>query len=349
MLAPAPRRAPLAALLIAAVVSGGCLSQTYEIHKPELARLAATPPELRGARVEVEQELFGTELEAAPPVSAHTQVVVVGTVDVGPGQPPPGRRPPPGHGGVPTGGGGGSGSGGSGKAWNAKEAAVAVLVLAAFGLVIAAAVEAQRYEGTVQLHPMHPVHLFGYDGGYTVLPLAQLDPNVAAWTRRALIRSNEGPFLTLQRAPLRRRGWSYGLHLGVSQLASADGTKTSGPSGIIHLGMFPSETLGVLGTAAFAWRENLVHQTLYEQRYGVELQLMPLAADIFHAGVYGGAGLAWRLEDGFSRGNDRGLALFGGVQAQLDVNTHLAITARFGLHSGHDEYLREATIGMAVY
>ncbi|HRC58721.1 MAG TPA: hypothetical protein PKU97_22515 [Kofleriaceae bacterium] len=346
MLASSSHRAALAVLLAAAVPSSGCLSRTYEIHKPELARLAATAPEVRGASVEVEQELFGSDLETAQPVTSSTQIVVIGSVDVGPRHPAPRPRPGSGDGG---GGGGSSGGGTGGKATNAKEAAVAVLVLATFGVVIAAAVEAQRYEGTVQLHPMHPVHLFGYDGNYMIVPLAHLDPGIVQWSQRAVIRSNEGPFLFLQRAPLRRRGLTYGVHFGVSQLASADGTKTSGPSGVIHVGLFPGEKIGLLGTASFAWRENLVRQTLYEQRYGIELQAMPLAADIFHAGVYAGVGLAWRLEDGFSRGDDRGLAFSGGAQLQLDVNTHIALTARFGLHSGHDEYLREATFGMAVY
>jgi hypothetical protein len=351
--APSPVRATtarpsaLAVVLIAAMIHGGCLSQTYQIHKGELARLAATPPEQRGARVEVEQELFGSELEAAPPVTSNTQIVIVGAVDLGPDRGYSRPRPVRGSGGSRGGSGGGGGS--SGKAGDAKDAAVAVLVLATFGLIIVAAVEAQRYEGTVQLHPMHPVHLFGYDGNYAIVPLAQIDAGTVQWARSAVIRSNEGPFLVLDRAPLRRTGWTYGVHFGLSQLASADGSKTSGPNGVIHLGYFPNQQLGILGTASFAWRENDLQQTLYEQRYGMELQFLPLAAGILHAGGYGGVGLASRLEDGYVGGDDSGIALHGGALLQLDVNTHIALTARLGLHTGHDEWLSEATIGMSVY
>jgi hypothetical protein len=338
--------ASIATFLVASIIHGGCLSGSYEIHRSELARLAATPPELRGSRVEVEQELFGSDLESAPPVHAQTQIVLIGGVDVGGGygHSPSGGRPRP-----ATGGSTGAGGGGGGKAWNAKEAAIAVLVLATFGVVIAGVVEAQRYEGTVQLHPMHPVHLFGRDGNYTILPLAHLDPGVVQWAERAVIRSSEGPFLVLDRAPLRRRGLTYGVYFGVVQLASADGTTSSGPSGTIHFGYFPSQHLGLVASASYAWRDNLVGKTLYEHRYGGEVQFIPLAADIFHAGVYGGGGLAWRLEDGFSRGEDRSLAFSGGALVQLDVNTHIALTARFGFHTGHDKRMSDAMLGISVY
>jgi hypothetical protein len=354
-LSHARRRGPLAALLIAAVASGGCLAPSYEIHKPELARLAATPPVLRGVRVEVEQELSATATEPAQPVNERTVVFVGAGFDLGPGhgggyyQP----RPRPSRGGGGLGGVGGGGNKGSSKASDARAAAVAVLVLATFGLIIAGAIESQRYEGTVRLHPMHPVHLYGHDGGYLVLPLAELNPQAVQWADRAVIRSTEGPFQFLERAPLRRRGFTYSTYFGVNQLPSSDGTHTSGPSGLVHFGYFPSQTLGLLATASFAWRENLIHFNTYEQRYGLELQALPFSADIFHAGAYAGGGLAWRLEDGFSRGNDRSLSLDGGVMFQLDVNTHVAITGRFGFYTAHEngteDPLREATLGISVY
>lgn len=347
--------APLAALLVAAVTSGGCLSRSYEIHKPELARLAATPPVLRGMRVEVEQELSATETEPAAPVNERTVIFIGGGFDVSPGYGGGGYsrpRPRPSRG-----GGGGLGGGnlgkGNGAASDAKATAIAVLVLASFGLVIAGAIEAQRYEGTVQLHPMHPVHLYGHDGNYLVMPLAELTPGAVQWAEHAVVRSGEGPFRFVERAPLRRRGLTYDMHFGVAQLTSSDGTHTSGPSSHIHFGYFPSQTLGVLATAGFAWRENLVHFNTYEQRYGLEVQLMPFGSDIFHGGAYAGGGLAWRLEDGFSRGNDRSPTAAAGLQLQLDVNTHIAITGRFGFYTAHDhgfdEPLREATFGLSVY
>ncbi|MEZ4359241.1 MAG: hypothetical protein R3B48_03605 [Kofleriaceae bacterium] len=330
--APARRRAARAAWLLAVFSLSACLPSTYEIHRAELARLAATPPELRGARVEIEQEIVGTELESAQPVGGSTQVVAVGSFHSGP---------------RPGAGGHGPSSGGS-KVKDARSAAIAMLVLATFGVVLAAAVEARRFEGTAQLHPMHPVHLFGRDGGYAIVPLAQLDGAAVAWSERALIRASEGPLLLLERAPLRRRGLTYGVSVGVTQIPSADGTNQHGTLGLLNFGYFPSQHLGAVATAAFAWRENVVGYTVYEQRYGAELQFMPLAVAIFHAGGYVGGGLSWRLEEGFSRGNDRGLFGGGGLQVQIDASTHIALTARGGVHSD-GELLREFTFGMSVY
>lgn len=348
------RRALWATLLSTAVVHAGCLAKSYEIHKPELARLSAVPPVLRGMRVEVEQELSTSDVEPARPVNERT-VIISGGVSLGGGGSFSGPRPRP----RPSGGGGlfhgGSdrGSSGGSSASDAKATAIALLVLATFGVVIAAAIEGERFEGTVQVYPMHPMHLFGKDGGYLVMPLAAIDAQTVQWTERAVIRATEGPIRFVERAPLRRRGLTYGLHFGVVQLPSGDGTHTSGPSGTINFGYFPTQTIGVLATGSFGWRENLVGYNAYEQRYGAELQLMPMSADIFHMGVYAGAGLAWRLEEGFSRGNDRSPTVTGGLQLQLDVDTHIAVTARFGLHTGHengyDDPLREATFGLAIY
>jgi hypothetical protein len=344
-------RPMLAALLITAVTHGGCLARSYEIHKPELARLSAVPPVLRGVRVEVEQELSTSAVEPAAPVNERT-VIVTGGVGVNFGGRPGDARP------RPTGGGGiggvSRGSGGKGSAASdARSTVIAILVLATFGLIIAGVIEGERFEGTVQVHPMHPVHLFGHDGGYLVMPLAEIDPEMVQWTERAVIRAAEGPMRMLERASLRRSGLTYGLHFGVTQLPSSDGTHTSGPAGIIHFGYFPTQTVGLLATGALGWRQNLVRGPVYQQRYGAELQLMPLSLDIFHAGIYAGAGMAWRLEDSFSRGNERSSTVAGGLQLQLDVDTHIALTARFGLHTAHeqsyDDPLREASFGIAIY
>jgi hypothetical protein len=331
--------------LAAAVTVSACLPNTYEIHRAELARLVAIDPALRGARVEVEQELAGSELERATPVTSSTQVVVVGAVDLGGGG--YGRTRPSGGGGLPGVPRGGDSGGKKGS--DARAAAVAILVMATFAVVVAAAIEAERFEGTVELHPMFPVHLFGRDGGYAVVPLAQLDPGALAWVERAVIRSTEGPLRFLDRAPLRRTGLSYGVHFGVTQLRSADGTVSGAPIGALQFGYFPNQLFGALATASFAWRENRVQTVAYQQRYGAELQVMPLSIEIFHAGVYGGGGLTWRLEDGFSRGNERKLELAGGGQLQLDVNTHIALTLRGGVYRSGDDLLREVTFGMSVY
>ena len=78
------------------------------------------------------------------------------------------------HGNYHGGGGGGfpkfGGGGGDGKGM----AIVIVVVAAIAPLVMVAAIEGARWDGTVQVHPMMPIHLWGRDGSYDVRPLAWL-------------------------------------------------------------------------------------------------------------------------------------------------------------------------------
>ena len=80
------------------------------------------------------------------------------------------------------------------------------LLIAAGVLVTYAGIQGSRFDGWAELHPMHPVHLIGHDGSYHVAPLAWIDPQAVAFTRTAVVRSTEGPWLELDRAPLTRQG-----------------------------------------------------------------------------------------------------------------------------------------------
>ena len=103
----------------------------------------------------------------------------------------------------------------------------ALLVGAAAVAAVALAVtEGARYDGWVRLHPMHPVHLYG-PGGYRVMPLAWVDPETAAWSTRAVVRPNEGPWQPLGRAPLDRHGFTYSVLGGAGQVVSGDDNTTS--------------------------------------------------------------------------------------------------------------------------
>src|SRR5690606_36617411 len=99
-----------------------------------------------------------------------------------------------------------------------KEAAVVVLIAAAAVGVTAALTEGLRYDGTVALHPMQPVHLWGQGGAYTWMPLAHITPEVAAWAEKAVVRDDEGPWTELGRRPLDRQGFTYSLLLGSSEI-----------------------------------------------------------------------------------------------------------------------------------
>ncbi|MBP6633560.1 MAG: hypothetical protein KA297_29335 [Kofleriaceae bacterium] len=352
-------RGPLVSVLALAIGSG-CLANTYRIPSNELARLAATPPAQRGAALRVKQEWDGADAPpAATPVGPEVRVGFVGTIDIhGGGGPGGGPRPGAGGGGPHGGGGvappapkpgGGGGLTGGSEAADAKAVAVAIVALAVAGVVVGAASAGSRFDGTVTTHPMHPVHLFLRDGQYLVAPLAHLDPAMVAATERAVLRPSEGPLRRLGRDPLERTGLTYSVLGGASTSVSADGRLGVGSMWHLQLGYFPSHLLGVVADVALSWRDNQVGATLFDNRYGLEAQLFPVAAGRLHAGVYAGAGLGGRFEDALPGGDDSGTLLSTGAQLQLDWTTHLAVTARTGVTAGYGELMREAAIGLAIY
>jgi hypothetical protein len=341
-------RGLVAVFVAGLLIATGCVANSYRIPNGELQRLAATPPEARGQHVRVIQEVGATEVPAAPAVEANTEVVIVPQINVSVS--PDRRRHTGGWAGSSgrTGRGGGLKLGGGGGS-DGKAAAVVFLVIAAVALVAVAGVEGSRFDGWAQLHPMHPVHLLGRDGGYQVMPLAWIDPETAAWTRKAIVKPTEGPFHQLGRAPLDRAGPTYAMFGGTGSLRSAYGDLGLGPAFTVQLGYFPVQQIGLLGSVFFGWRDNRVGETLFESRYTLELQALPVAAGRLHAGLYGGIGAAYRFEDGIENGNSGTRALTGGGMFQLDVNTRIALTARFGLAMAHEESMRDILFGMSVY
>jgi len=338
----------LAVVLAGSLIAAGCAANSYQIPPGELARLAQVPPEQRGQHVRVIQEVMGSDVPPAPPVTGETQILIVPQIYISGGGGGYGGR----HGGGIPGGGGKVGGAGN----DAKAAAVAILVVAATALVTAAVIEGSRFDGYAQLHPMQPVHLIGKDGNYTVMPLAWIDARAAAWTDTAVVRSTEGPWLQLERAPLSRRGLTYGMYGGTGSLRSADGSLALGPAWTVQLGGFPTQQLGIVASVFFGWRDNAYNATLFETRTTAELQYFPVQVGIFHAGLYGGGGVAHRFEDAIRLAGDRVVAgdettgaLVGGAMFQLDVNTRIALTARLGLAFAHDEQMRDVLVGISVY
>lgn len=341
-------RALVAVVVAGSLIATGCLANTYRIPDGELQKLAATPPEARGQKVRVIQELGGSDVPAAQPVEANTQIVFVPNINVGVRDHRMHRGGDGGNAGRIGGSkGGGLKLGGAGN--DGKAAAVVFLVIAAVALVAIAGVEGSRFDGWAELHPMHPVHLIGRDGGYTVMPLAWIDPATAAWTRKAIVRPSEGPWRQLERAPLHRTGPTYSMYGGTGSLRSAYGELELGPAFTVQAGFFLTQQIGLVGSVFFGWRDNRVRETLFESRYTLELQVLPLAAGRLHGGLYGGAGGAYRFEDGVPNGNSGTRALTGGAMFQLDVNTRIALTARFGLAKAHEESMRDILFGISVY
>lgn len=355
----------LLAVVMAGVVAGtGCAANSYQIPNSELLRISQLPPEARSQHVLVSQEITATDVGAAQPVGDGTDIVYVPDIQVSGGV--SGGFNGGVHGGRAsnlvdhrTGGGhGGGGLGGmhlSGGGSDGKAAAVAIIILAAVALVAVAGVEGSRYDGWVQLHPMHPVHLVGKDGSQVVMPLAWIDPQAAAFTEKAIVKPNEGPWHELERKPL-TRGGTYGVYGGYGSTRSYYGDVNSGPSFVIQAGYFPEQHVGILATMAFAWRDNRYNGTLFESRYMAELQALPLVLGPLHGGLYAGYGLAYRWEDtpngtitGAGTANDGSRAMSGGAMFQLDLHTRIALTARFGAVESHGDRQTDALVGFSIY
>jgi hypothetical protein len=323
-----------------ACLAGGCLSSAHKIPKRDLQALAQVDPAQRGKRVRVIQ---ATANEASPPPAqrvdsgahVHVGVVVVPSHHHG-------------HSGGVGGGGGGSGFS-TNKAKGKSDDAKAWLIIAAAVAVGLAATEGARYDGWVELHPMHPVHLYGPYGEYLVAPLAHIDPQTAAWAQKALVRPGEGPWTTLGRAPLNRQGWTYSVLMGAGKIASVDDTVEPGFFSHIQLGNFPSKELGIVLDIGLGWRDNLADATVFDSRYGLELQAMPVAAGKLHAGGFGQIGIGARFEDYVKNGDKRSVIYGGGGMLQLEITTRLALTARAAYMMVYDEPVSDLTLGLSIY
>ena len=338
-------RPALAFTLAALLVGGGCAANSYQIPKQDLARLAETPPEVRGQRVRVIQEISETSVQPADRIDGNTDVIIAPNFQIGGGVRVNAR------------GGGGGGVGGAvrgaklgGAANDSKGAAIALLVLAATALVAVAAVEGSRFDGWTQLHPMHPVHLVGPDGLQETVPLAWVDRQAVAWADKAIVRPDEGPWRPLERAPLTRTGFGYSMYGGAGSLRSTLGDRELGPAFVLQLGYHPVNEIGVLASVFFGWRDNQLGETLFEGRYALEVQALPIVLGPLHAGVYGQLGRGHRFEDGVDGSGNASTSVFGaGTMIQLDVHTRIALTARMGLARAHGERMTEMLLGLSVY
>ncbi len=359
----------LSLALATLVVGTGCAAQSYQIPATELQRLSVAPPETRGARVLVSQEIGGTVTNSAETVGPETDIILVPRIYIG-GTYTRGER----RGGYSGGGGGGSvgggsvsgpnssGGGGGGKggvgnmklgsgAGDGKAAAVVVVAAAVLALFVIAGIEGSRFDGWVQMHPMHPVHLIGKDGSQTTVPLAWLDPQAVSWADKAIVKPYEGPWLQLERKAL-TRGATYSMYGGSGSSRSVAGDVNFGPSFVIQAGYFPIQQVGIVANIGLAWRENQFGGILYDSRYMAEVQALPLVLGPIHVGGYAGAGLAYRWEDvpgATIEGNNGSMAYSGGAMLQLDIHTRLALTARFGMVSAHDDRMTDMLFGLSVY
>ena len=374
-----PRLATAAATLVAALASG-CLGHFYEIPRAELERLVQTPPQERGQSVYAIQQ-FTTAPEPEP----------------APDWEPPEGTPPPGYAYSETGywvpyfylryGGpmyrprrpsylGGSVHAatpvkGSQPATPApvKKAAAALAEEGAAKLVAAAIVvgmvagvgmavsEGARYEGTVAVHPQHPVHLWHPGGGHSVVPLDELSAGHLQTTQTAVLAGREGAGMwLLDRAPLNRQGFTYQFAAGGDSLALPAWRLVHGPGFHFALGYFPSRQLGLLADTRLAAGSD-ASGSFHHIRLGLEGQWYPLALWRLHLGAFAGAGQSWSGSEGPAlptTDSARPYVSFGGL-AELDLTTRLALTFRWGLDflpvAGPDTPRLASSwlVGLAVY
>jgi hypothetical protein len=342
------------AVSLGVILATGCLSTAHRIPKRNLQQIAQTSPEQRGQRVRVVQAFHGEEPPPAQPVTSNTTVVVVGSGHHHHGEHHHHGRPG-------TTGNGASPNGKPKPGKGAKQAAKdskAIMILAAAAAVGLAVTEGTRFDGWVDLHPMHPVHLYGPYGQYRMVPMAQITPELAAWSSKAFVRPNEGPWVQPKRAPLNRRGWTYSVLLGSGQIPSgqesAAGITTDsaepGFLGHIQLGRFVSKETGILLDFGLGWRSNEFGNEVFEARNALEIQHLPLQAGKLHAGGYGQIGIGLRAEDGPYDTVERRAFIGGaGALAQIELTTRLAITGRVGYTRIFGEDTAEAGVGISIY
>jgi hypothetical protein len=324
------RNTLLAALLAASTLATGCLSTAHRVPRAELVRLAQLPPEQRGAHVRVTQAWAGDE---GPPPAPHVDSGV-GVVVVSDGN---------------SGYSSGSGSRGLPTAKESKADAkfwIVVAVAAAIGLAVT---EGMRYDGWVKLHPMYPIHLYGWNGEYTWVPLAQLDPQTANWAARAYVREGEGDWTALERAPLDRVGFTYSVLLGTSDFPARSGEDPPGFMSHIQFGVFFNQQLGLQWDTANGWTDNDLGQTVFESRNALELDLLPFSAGSVHGGGFGQLGYGYRIEDGYHGSDDGGYFWGAGGLLQFELTTRLAITARAGVTHIHGIVTKDLTLGLSIY
>jgi hypothetical protein len=331
----------LAVLALAAAL-GGCLTTSHRIPRGELMALSTLGPEERGERVRVIQSLAGDDPPApAPHAGADVHVFVAAPIWIGGTPHHHGYRPGPAGGpGVPA--------GGSGLAAAKKSDAKNILVVAAVVAGVLVFTEGIRFDGWARLHPMQPVHLWGPGGEYTWMPLAHVTPDVAAWADHAVVRSEEGPWQPLERAPLDRVGFTYSLLLGGSQIALIGDEPRAGFGSHLQLGFFPRQDLGVQLDLGYGWTDDAGGATVFDGRAGLELTVLPLGAGRLHAGGFGEIGISSRSDDGIQFDDSDGF-IAGGLLAQLELTTRLALTLRPGITRVHDESLAELTFGVSIY
>lgn len=371
LLVAASRRAALrlsgSVLAIGALASSvGCLSQSYEITAPELARIVELPADERGERVRVTQQTsFGNDLRDVTLPDADADIALL----VSSGYDPiysTGEHRHRRYSDDDT----GADSEGGDAAEEALAAAVVVVATAATAAVTVGITEGARFDGWVRAPEQHPVLLVDRWGQHRWKRLGLLGPSDLREVDHAVLADFSDDLEPLERHPLDRQGFVYQLEFG------AEPAPFEGPalavSGRGGLGFMPSQHYGFLLGAAFssaradsaAITANGSTTTLsFDYRVFLQSEAWLLSAGRWHVGPYAELGYAWALaDDAFrSRGASGPMGALG-VALQLDWTTRLALTLRAGAAAlpqadGHDSTFASngyrltpaLTVGVSIY
>lgn len=347
---------------LVAVLTSGCLGHLYEVQRSELERIVQEPPQARGQDVYAVQQFViadspppaagWTEPYGAPPpgYSMGLHGYWVPDFYIGYGAPyydppPPARWQSNHHEAVPVGstgsGGGvsgstggtssGSSSGNIGNIGNVDKLLVAVVVVGVAVGVGLAASEGARYEGSVAVHPHHPVHLRHSSGGVRTVPLDELTPEHLRGVDSAVLSGHEGAGMWLRgAAPLNRKGFSYQFGAGEDSL-TLPGRQVARSLGFrFGLGYYPSKKFGLLVDSRL--QSNVSDKgNYYNIRLGLEAQWLPLSLWRLHLGPYVGGGQTWSAATGGTlptAGGERPYVSVGAL-AEFELSTRLGLTFRW--------------------
>jgi hypothetical protein len=346
--------------LLVAVLTSGCLGHLYEVPRSELDRLVQQPPQARGQDVYAVQQFV--TVDSPPPAPAWEEPYGappsgysmglhgywVPDFYVGYGAPyydppPPMRLHSNHHDAVPVGsvsGGGVSGSSGSGSSsgstnvgniGNVDKLLVAVVVVGVAVGVGLAASEGARFEGSVAVHPHHPVHLRSSRGGVRTIPLDELTPEHLRDVDSAVLSGHEGAGMWLRdAAPLNRKGFSYQFGAGEDSL-TLPGRQVARSLGFrFALGYYPSKKFGLLVDSRLQSNAN-ESGGYYNARLGLEAQWYPLSLWRLHLGPFIGGGQTWSAASGPglpTAGGERPYVAVGAL-AEFELSTRLGLTFRW--------------------
>ncbi|MDX2020522.1 MAG: hypothetical protein SF187_09790 [Deltaproteobacteria bacterium] len=249
----------------------------------------------------------------------------------------------------------GGGRGSSSNNTSDAKAVAALIVVAAAGAALGAAVtEGARFDGQAVVAPSHNVYLKRTDGGEMVQRLDALAPQDLQGIAEVQVSDAEGyGLMRVARNPLNRRGFAFKLDGGSMGTRLDGGVSSRGPGANIQLGYFFANYLGILATSALTGGTDSQSRGFFRAQIGAEAQAFLPGLGPLHLGGYGGVASSSTEIDG--AGTASGTTWGAGGLLEIELTTRLALDFRVGgswskssdRGSGADGL--GVTVGVAIY